>query len=140
MDQSLFRLLAIAVGILVCLGGLGTALGLEKQSASYLKKVQEASTYRQIVKPTFGNTTEEKMGYEIVAELAHLLRASDVQIENQKLYFSAQTEMQILYYVESTPIVVWQDLSSIASDERYRIRYELVDERIVKIFYERVGT
>jgi len=125
MDDSVYKLLAIAVGLMLCLGALGTALHLQEGSKDYLDQVKNASHRTGIVKEQVLDEAMFMEGFELLAAIAHQLSQKDVQLDNADLVFEVSPDVHANYVVDGNGIDAWSKLPLIDSTKRYEISYTI---------------
>lgn len=132
MDDSLYKLFSIAVGLMLCLGALGTALHLQEGSKDYLNQVKNVSQRSGFVKEQAVEETMVMEGYELLAAIAHQLRQKDVQLGNADLVFEVSPGAFASYVVDGDGMDAWSKLSLIDSSKRYQISYKITEVGVIE--------
>lgn len=139
MDGSVLKLLSMAVGLMLCLGALGTALRLQDESGAYLDRVKSSDQRTGIVKQQALGEPYVVEGVELVAAIAHQLRQKDVQLDNADLVFEGSFNGGASYRVNGNGVDAWSKLPLIDPSRHYRIRYKITGVGVIEeVICERI--
>lgn len=122
----------MAVGLILCLGALGTALHLQEESGAYLDQVKNAGQVASLVKEQTLNDPLVMEGFELIAAIAHQLRQKDVQLDNADLVFEGSLSGGANYVVDGNGMETWSNLSLIDSSKCYRISYKITGVGVIE--------
>jgi len=132
MDDSVSKLLALAVSLMLCLGAFTTAHHLQQTTGDYLVQLKDAGQRTGLVRQRALETSKDLAGFELIASIAHQLRQTDVQLDNADLVFEGPPRGRIGYWVDGNEIDDWSKLPLIDSSRDYRISYTQSDLGVVE--------